>query len=137
MQQVAYRIEPDARATVLRDCLAKYQRIAVSGGPRTGKSTFVAGVTDRLVVQTDDFSSVGWAAQPQAVIDAVRKFPRFVVEGVQVPRALRKGMQVDVLIWLTRAMAPRTAQQLGMEKGIITVFDSCRAELDIPIIVVP
>src|SRR5262245_4436614 len=37
------------------DVLGKYSRVAIVGGPRTGKTTLSATVSDRPVIHTDDF----------------------------------------------------------------------------------
>lgn len=137
MHLTEYRLDPDARVRALQEALAAHARIAIGGGPRTGKTTLAGAVTDRPVLHTDERCGLPWSEQPAALIAACAQHDRFVVEGVQVARALRKGLQIDVLIWLVRPMAERTPQQVALAKGVATVIESIRAELEIPIVVVP
>lgn len=137
MHLTEYRLDPGAREGALQDALATYARIAICGGPRVGKTTLAGLVTDRPLIHTDGCRRLPWEDQPHAIIEACAPHDRFVVEGVQVARALRKGLQVDVLIWLVRPMAERTPQQVALAKGVATVIESIRAELEIPIVVVP
>lgn len=102
------------RDTALTDALSRYARIAVAGAPNTGKSKLVARVvTDRPIVETDTWKREPWDAQPELVIAACAQLDRFVVEGVQVPRALRKGLQVDCLLWLVKPVADQSKRQVA------------------------
>jgi dephospho-CoA kinase len=112
----------------LPEALRRYQRIAICGGPRTGKSTLAKQVTDRQVIHTDDYMGIGWSEASAAVAAFVNNHPgMLVVEGVAVPRALRKGMRVDAVIWLPNAHAPLTVGQSAMAKGCRSVFDEWMA----------
>lgn len=71
---------------------------------------------------TDIFKSLSWPGIPQAVIGAVENMDKWLVEGVQVPRALRKGLAPDIVVWLPAALAPRTPAQERMAKGVATTF---------------
>ena len=115
------------------EVLAKYQRIAIAGGPKVGKSTLSnAGIaTGHRIVHTDDLiSRFSWDDAPLEIISICSKLPRFVVEGVQVPRALRKGLAVDVVVWLGDPKAPQTDRQVSMGKGVKTVLDDWRANFN-------
>lgn len=136
MQPVSYVLEPNGRERVLADCLTRYKRIAICGAPETGKTTLTQHVVDRLVIRTDDFKGLPWGDQPRAVIEACSSFDSFVVEGIQVARALRKKLEVDVLIWLMRVYGQQTERQATMGRSLITILESCRDELSIPIFVV-
>lgn len=104
--------------------LERYARIAIAGGPRTGKTTLANRIDDRERIHTDQFRELAWEDQPQAVLDRCAPFERFVVEGVQVARALRKGLAVDLVIWLRTALVETTPRQQGMAKGVRTVLDT-------------
>jgi hypothetical protein len=50
-----------------------------------------------------------------------------VIEGVRVPHALRKGMKVDAVIYLTQPKVEQTPKQISMGKAVRTVFNEWRA----------
>lgn len=105
-----------------RDLLSRYPRVAIAGGPRTGKTT-LSGIGDgRAVVHTDDWiDKTEWEGVPTEVIKACGSGP-VIVEGVQVPRALRKGLSVDCVVWCERPRALQTRKQLIMLAGLRTIF---------------
>lgn len=120
-----------------RLAMSQYKRVAVAGGPKTGKSTLAAGVTDRPVIHTDDVKHEQWENVPFVCIARVKDLDSFLIEGVQVPRCLRKGMVVDAVIWLSKAKATRTQGQQTMAQAVATVFDDWRRSFNlrnIPII---
>lgn len=49
------------------EVLERYARVAVVGGPRTGKTTLVAGVTDRPVIHGDEYNGEGWEKAPERI----------------------------------------------------------------------
>lgn len=105
-----------------RDLLSRYPRVAIAGGPRTGKTTLSALGDGRTVVHTDDWiNRTEWEGVPTEVIKACGTGP-VIVEGVQVPRALRKGLSVDCVVWLERPRALQTRKQLIMLAGLRTIF---------------
>ena len=132
-----YALGPDARERTLTQALEQHARIAVAGGPNTGKSTLVQVVTDRDLIHTDAWKGELWDLQPGLIIAACAPLARFVVEGCQVPRALRKGLEVDCLIWLRNPVAERTDKQKAFGKGVTTVFESIAPKLTIPVIACP
>jgi hypothetical protein len=136
-----YLLGPDARTQALTEALDQHARIAITGGPWTGKTTLVEGVNDREIVHTDVFKDEPWDAQPDLIIAACAPHARFVVEGCQVPRALRKGLEVDVVIWLVNPVLEldpkRDAKRIAFGKGVSTVFESIREKLTVPVLVVP
>lgn len=104
------------------DILSRYPRVAIAGGPRTGKTTLSAIGDGRPVVHTDDWiDKTEWDGVPTEVIKACGAGP-VIVEGVQVPRALRKGLSVDCVVWCERPRALQTRKQLIMLAGLRTIF---------------
>ena len=97
--------------------LAKHARVAIVGAPRTGKTTLAATCTDREVIHTDDHKQAAWANQPAIIIGRTAGRERFVIEGVQTARALRKGLEVDAEIVLTEPKVEVTPGQKAMGKG--------------------
>jgi dephospho-CoA kinase len=119
--------------------LGNYNRIAIVGGPRAGKTT-LSRLTDRPVIHTDDYRDRSWEAVPHAVIADVLDLQgdRFIVEGVQVARALRKGLEVDVVLVLNEPLSELTPRQEGMRKGVMTVLaDYYKDHKDVPILQAP
>jgi len=105
------------------EALRKYDKIALAGGPRSGKSTLTAAVADRPVIHTDDYMELPWSELPPAVL-ALPELggDRWVIEGVQVGRVLRKGLQPDVVLWLGGSHGELSKGQRSMVKGCETVF---------------
>lgn len=127
------------------DVLRRYNRIAIVGGPRAGKTT-LARLADRHVIHTDDYRTRTWEAVPHAVIadirdleaDSLSRGNRWIIEGVQVARALRKGLEVDVVLVLNEPLEDLTTRQEGMRKGVMTVLaDWYKDRKDVPILQAP
>jgi hypothetical protein len=116
-------------------------RLALCGGPRTGKSTLATmlGRDGRSVLHTDALIGLGWSeASAEAMRLANETRGRIVIEGVAVPRALRKGLKVDLVVWLERAWEPLSPGQASMTKACRTVLDEWRrANPQVPFIEVP
>jgi len=114
------------------DLVARYNRIAVVGGPRTGKTTLVmttVEVDDRPVFHTDDLIGlVEWADQPAVIIERCAPLDRYVVEGIQVARALRKGLEPDVVVVTTWPMVERTSGQKRLARAVDTWFHDWLAQ---------
>lgn len=108
--------------------LCHYGRIAVAGGPLSGKSLFADEVLksfsrpDRGWIETDTFKELPWAEQPKAIIEACHQFDSFIVTGVQVGRVLRAGLRVDVAVWLVNPLQELTKEQKAMQKGCWSIF---------------
>lgn len=106
----------------------QYPRLAIVGGPRTGKTTLARSIRDRHVIGTDDFMALPWEEVPGKVIEAAGAAGRsFVVEGVQAARALRKGLVVDAVVVMTRPKTALTEGQASMTKGVATVLADWQA----------
>jgi hypothetical protein len=129
---------------MLAGLLAQHDRIAIAGGPRTGKTTLTNAVKTHHVVHTDDYMHLAWLDAPEAINDECRFHRRFVVEGVQVARCLRGGkesnrapLEVDAVLWLDDSVAPMTTNQASMAKGIKTTFADWRSRNHGVIVVYP
>lgn len=119
---------------------AAHRRIAITGAPHTGKTTLAYQLAGQLadhprVVSTDTYMALGWSECSQRVADIlggmINDGPwHGIVEGVAVPRALRKMLRdapdqkpVEKLIILETVHGePLTARQDGMGKGLLTVL---------------
>lgn len=114
-------------------------RIAIAGGPKTGKTTLavaLAAETGLAVVSTDDFIELGWSEASARVAALLADCAARIVEGVAVPRALRKALAahpdvkpIDRLIVLTEPYVPRTRGQDAMAAGVVTVLAEIVHEL--------
>lgn len=134
--------------------LKMFPRVAITGGPRMGKSTLTKLVTDRPVIhsvvegeQVDaapgSILVVGGyeSDTPAKLIAAVEGLPSFVVEGVQVSRALRgpedqdgnrlPGMVVDAVVYMQRPKVPIEDLKVGQvrqAKNTRSIFDEWHAK---------
>ncbi len=122
------------------EVLKRYDRIAIVGGPRSGKSV-LSRQSNRPTIHTDDYRHRSWEAVPHAVIADILELDdpeRFIVEGVQVPRTLRKGLKVDVVVVLMEPLETLSTRQEGMRKGVVTVLaDWFKDHKDVPVLQAP
>lgn len=109
---------PDQFKTIL----SKHKRIAIVGGPKVGKTTLAKLATDRPVHHNDDGKHIPWEDQPAYWKAAVTGQDSFVLEGVQAARALRKGLEVDAVIELTKPHVELSKGQAAMHKGHTKIF---------------
>lgn len=86
-----------------------------------------------------DRSPEAWSKVSQDMMEAVNAYDKpFVVEGTRVPHALRKGMVVDVVVWLEEDCIATTKGQQAQKKGCRTVLDEWkRSHPEIPILRAP
>lgn len=114
-------------------------RIAIAGGPKTGKTTFAKALGAGLGIahrSTDDLMGREWSEASAKASTWFDADGSWIVEGVAVPRALRKwlaanptGKPVDRVIWIHGAKAERTKGQETMAKGCTTVWREILPEL--------
>lgn len=112
-------------------------KVAIAGGPRTGKTTFALETFGAsLVRHTDDLiGSHDWSEASLAASQWFNEPGVWCIEGVAVPRALRKwlaanpGKPCDRVYWLTKAHTPLSAGQATMAKGCVKVWLEVLPEL--------
>lgn len=112
-------------------------KIAVAGPPHSGK-TMLSKRLGLHVVHTDDLIPLGWSeASAAAMLSFDDERSDLVIEGVAVPRALRKwlaahpeGKPVDRVVWLERVYGELTPGQARMAKGCVTVWHQVLPELE-------
>ena len=104
-------------------------KLGICGGPLTGKTTLAEqwdGVVP--VIHTDDFIELGWSEASERVSQFFDDPGPYVVEGVAVPRALRKWMRrdpgkpLDKLIILETPHEDQSEGQRRMTVGHDTVL---------------
>ena len=110
-------------------------KTAIAGAPRTGKTT-LANSMPGTCRHTDDVASMGWSLASLRVSHWFDNPSIDIIEGVAVPRALRKWLQRNptgrpcgVLIWLATPFVKLSAGQERMGKGCVTVFKEIYDEL--------
>ncbi len=111
---------------------SKCKKLAVVGGPNAGKTTFAADLLEfpefyRPVFCTDAFMNLPWEDQPKEIIEYLADRDAFVIEGVQTARALRKGLEVDAVVFIRGARGLLTSRQEIMRKTVVKVFDDWTA----------
>ncbi len=105
-------------------------RIAIAGGPRVGKTTLGLRLhellPERRLLHTDDLiDRMSWSEVSDFIVRDLAGDP-WIVEGVRVAHALRKGLQADLVIWLDRPWVPLTPGQASMSKAVRTVYEEWR-----------
>lgn len=115
-------------------------RVAIAGGPRTGKTTaaiYLAEQYESALMHTDDLIHHGWSEASAMVADWLELGGQQIVEGVAVPRAIRKwlkrgneGKPIDALVILSEPFEKLTDGQARMAKGVATVLEEIRPELE-------
>ena len=109
------------------------ERLLVTGGPRTGKTTIAAefgGVRAVPVRGTDSLiGAYDWSAASAVVAEWFDAPGPWIIEGVAVPRALRKwlakhptGKPADKVVWLEFPKVDRTPRQDSMARAVETVW---------------
>jgi len=112
-------------------------RIVIAGGPRVGKTTLARGYEgSHRVRHTDDLIKLhNWNDASEAAAGWMTREGPWAIEGVSVPRALRKWMRTndgkpcDVALWLAGPKAELSDGQLTMAKGCLTVWNEILDEL--------
>lgn len=115
------------------------RKIAIAGVPRAGKTTrsrkIALGVGE--LRHTDDLKAIGdWSKESEVAAAMFDEPTSFVIEGMVVPRALRKwlathpeGRPCDELIWMGKPAVETTPGQDAMGKGALTVLREILPEL--------
>ncbi len=113
--------------TQIEDILVDHEKIAIAGPPRCGKTLLAEGFygyTEEpwLLLPADLLMHKTWEETPHVIIDVLHHFERYIVEGVQVGRALRKGLKPDIVIYLSHPHVEMSKGQITMAKGCETIF---------------
>ncbi len=114
-------------------------RILIAGWPRVGKTTLARELSQKngtsVLRHTDDVLGLGWSQSSLAVSAWFEEDGAFIIEGVAIPRALRKfvdrsaGLPAELLYWSSMPREILTAGQTSMGKGCDTVWAEVRGEL--------
>lgn len=114
-------------------------RLLITGAPRTGKTTHALALGAHYgapVYHTDDTKHLPWSDASLEVSRWLERPGPWIIEGVAVPRALRKwlrkhpeGAPADELHIRTHAFTEWTRGQRTMARGIETVLREIMPEL--------
>jgi len=99
-----------------------YKKVALTGPPKSGKTTLANEIKDRPIIHTDDYAHLAWKDQATAPLIKTATLDKFLIEGVQVPRALRKGLEIQIVICLGMSLEPLNTYQAGTAKSIRTIL---------------
>jgi len=117
--------------------LERFARVALAGVVKGGKSLLLQeSRPDRQVFHTDDLQARGleWEQYPDVVLSELGGVGRFLLVGMQVPRILRKGLEVDAVVWVNQPRGRVTKRQGAFSKGARTIMHKWRREKpDIPV----
>lgn len=114
------------------------RKIAIAGVPRAGKTTRGRKIALGLgeLRHTDDLKGLGWSEESELAAKMFDEPAAFVMEGMVVPRALRKwlaahpeGRPCDEVIWMGKPQVATTPGQDAMGKGALTVLKEILPEL--------
>ncbi len=115
--------------------------IAIAGFPLAGKTTLAAKLGEELgrdTMSTDSLLglNLSWSELSEFTAGWFETMDDVVIEGVAVPRALRKwldthdeGKPCDTFYWLATPRGLMTDDQLAMGRGCLTVFKQIAEEL--------
>lgn len=109
-------------------------QVAITGGPRTGKTTMARGL-DAAARSTDEYQGLGWSNASAVCASWFSPGGPAVAEGVAIPRALRKwlktnpGRPCDEVVVLRTPRVARSNGQIAMGKGVETVMREIEPEL--------
>lgn len=115
------------------------RKIAIAGVPRAGKTTrgksIALGIGE--LRSTDALMEIGdWSKESEVAAQMFNEDASFVMEGMVVPRALRKwlaanpeGRPVDEVIWMGKPQVETSKGQNAMGKGAETVMREILPEL--------
>lgn len=121
-----------AEALELAGLKGDFRRIAIAGVPRAGKTTLarraVANGWTGTVIHTDDLiGRFEWSELSEHVVKVCGSQESYLVEGVRVPHALRKGLAPDAVVWMGLPRILLDARQASMAKAVVTVFNEWAA----------
>ncbi len=114
-------------------------RILIAGGPRSGKSTLGRKLAAEHHVEyrcTDELIPMGWSEASEAVTKWFERSDGWLIEGVAVPRAIRKWFRshkdkpADVCYWLGAPRVELSPGQNAMAKGCRKVWDEVVRDLE-------
>jgi hypothetical protein len=112
------------RLAVMEGVVAIYERIAIVAPPKHGKTTLAKALKERYeslnVIHCDEYISHSWTEQPLVIIEEVAKHKEWLIEGVQVARAMRKGLRPDAVVVLEKQLQKHTPKQAQLARNVMS-----------------
>jgi adenylate kinase family enzyme len=111
-------------------------KIAIAGSPKAGKTTVAKNYS--RVIHTDDYIHLGWSEASEHVSNIINNNNFDVIEGVAVPRAIRKWLNknsnnknkpFDKIIYMQTPRIKLSDGQERMRKGELKVWNEIKNEL--------
>lgn len=107
----------------LKEVVDKYDRIAIAGWPKSGKTTAVNQLdVDCPIFHTDDYLENGFGQDWTKLLNKLSGEQRFIVEGVNVSHLIEQGLRVDYIVLVTGAYDPAPHHE-NMARAVQTVLD--------------
>ena len=103
-------------------CSISFDKILITGPPRSGKTTLAQQHSHPNTIHTDDYKYLSWQAQLQILRLKADELDSWLIEGIQGPRLLRKGLEPDLVIWLSKPHQLLTKKQSALAKGMEKIF---------------
>lgn len=126
------------RASALKATLEAHPRVCLIGPPASEPLATLEGIDlqHRLLLRASEHSAQEWSSVPDSIIRALERFDSFLlVGGVHAARALRKGLEVDAVVYLDNALGSRVPIQDGGAKQVNSIFAEWRrSHLTTPVI---
>jgi hypothetical protein len=119
-------------AQYLEQLLARHPKVAVTGRPGIGKTAVVdklgPGWWSDWTLHTDRYANLPWDEQSKAVINWASARRHWLMEGVTVARALRHGLDVDVVLMLTGMplKSQNTIQSMRLGDSVVKWVEEAR-----------
>jgi hypothetical protein len=111
-------------------------RVLIAGVPRAGKTTFASSFSGEVLHTDDLIETHDWSGASAQAAEWMSRPGARVIEGVAVPRALRKwlaanaeGKPADVVYFLDEPHVNLQHGQIAMAKGCRTVWNEILPEL--------
>ncbi len=106
-------------------------RIAICGGPRTGKTTLGERLAEKYaapLISTDEYMHVPWERVPDDILPELIPSAPWILEGVQAARVIRRAIRerqelgLTAVYFLQTPVRPLDGPQRAMARGIDKVF---------------
>jgi len=98
--------------------------VAIAGLPNAGKTFITDRASEHYKFHTDDFvHQYDWLSLPQGVIDAIGDKDQWLVEGMQVPRLLKRGLKPELVVWMDNPKVRLSPKQAGLGRQMWKAFE--------------